>query len=86
MAMAKAVIASNVKGLQELVKNENTGLLFNVDDGEHLVAKCIELIENPSLLQDIGHRAREWVRDKRDWRKIITKYREIYSEIVSRKI
>lgn len=85
MAMEKVVVASDVGGLKELIDDDNNGLLFQVDDGDHLVKRCMDLIENPSLLNTIGKKARAWAVRERDWRKVIKLYNEVYSDLTSMK-
>lgn len=81
MAMEKAVLASDVGGLRELIKDDNTGLLFHADDADDLVRKCLVLIEHPSLIKDLGQRARTWAIQEREWSKVIKQYEQVYSTI-----
>lgn len=81
MAMEKIVLASDVGGLAELVTDGSNGFLFRVGDGDHLVRRCLELIEKPSLRETIGRQARQWTVRKRDWQTIIKRYETIYSNL-----
>jgi len=81
MAMEKAVIASDVGGLTELIKDGENGLLFHVGDGDHLVRRCLDLLENPLCLGPLGQRARKWVVKERDWAKIVNMYSWVYKKI-----
>lgn len=83
MAMEKVVVASDVGGLKELIEDGKNGLLFRVDDGDHLVKRCMDVIENPSILQTIGRNARAWAVQERDWGKVIKLYNEVYSDLTS---
>lgn len=78
MAMKKVVIASDVGGLTELVKEGTNGLLFKAGDGEHFIKRCLEVIENPDMINSLGEKAREWVVRKRDWSNIIKLYNNVY--------
>ncbi len=79
MAMEKAVIASNVGGLKELVQDDKNGVLFNVDDGDHLVKRCFDLIEHPEFMSELGKQARQWTVAERDWREIVKLYARVYA-------
>ena len=48
-AMRKAVVASNVGGLPELVENERTGLLVPRNEPEALASAIERLIADPDL-------------------------------------
>lgn len=78
MAMEKAVIASDVGGLKELVIENVNGLLFEADNGAHLRQRCRQLLQDPDLRIRLGHQARKWVVGERDWRRVIQCYREVY--------
>ncbi len=84
MAMEKVVVASDVGGLRELVVDGKNGLLFHVGDGDHLIGRCLELIENPSFRRTLATRAREWVVRERDWSKVIKLYNEVYEDLLDR--
>ncbi|SJZ46631.1 glycosyltransferase family 4 protein [Selenihalanaerobacter shriftii] len=59
MAMEVPVIASGVGGLKEVIKDEETGILFAMDEVNELCESIIELIDNESKrdkLSKIGRR------------------------------
>jgi glycosyltransferase involved in cell wall biosynthesis len=66
-AMEKAVVASSVRALREMVAHEDTGLVFEKGKVEDLAAKLARLIEDPDLRSRLGRRAREWVAGERTW-------------------
>jgi len=82
MAMEKAVLASNVKALAEIVSDNETGILFSKGDSQDLSVKLTELIENPNLRSNLGISARSWVCKERDWAKISTDLGSIYSNLL----
>lgn len=53
-ALKKAVIASNVGGIPELIKNNETGLLFESEDYTELANKIISLADNRELIKNLG--------------------------------
>lgn len=45
MSIGKPVVATNVGPLPEIVKDQETGLLFTVGDEDDLAAKVIEILD-----------------------------------------
>jgi len=78
MAMGKAVIGSNVRGIQELVKDGETGFLVEAEDAQKIAECLAKILRDVSLLAAVGHRAREFVKQERDWGRITEKYLKIY--------
>lgn len=78
MAMEKAVIGSDVGGMRELIQDGVTGLLHRTGDVGDLAAKIEMLADNPGLRRALGHQARAWVAEQRDWKQIISQYVPVY--------
>ena len=58
-AYRKPVIASNIGGIPELVKNNYNGFLFEPGSIEDCRDKILKLWNNPSLCKELGNNARE---------------------------
>jgi glycosyltransferase involved in cell wall biosynthesis len=58
-AYGKPVIGSNIGGIPEIVDENENGLLFSPGDYLELREKIKYLIDRPSLIQEMGRRARE---------------------------
>jgi glycosyltransferase involved in cell wall biosynthesis len=56
---SKPVIGAEIAGIPELVINEQTGLLFESGNAEHLAEKVNYLWNNPQLAKEFGQQARE---------------------------
>jgi glycosyltransferase involved in cell wall biosynthesis len=81
MAMGKAVIASDVLALSEIVTDGETGLLHRKDDVNSL-ADCLEkLISDTGLRERLAANGREWVKENRTWEvvaeRVISTYRDL---------
>lgn len=85
MSMEKAVIASDVGGLKELITDKETGLLFKADNIEDLADKCLILLNNGRLRSTLGQNARLKMKESRDWSKIIPSYVDLYKSILALK-
>src|SRR5690606_18382900 len=85
MAMSKAVIASDVGALAEIVSDGRTGRLFAKGDAADLARVLRELIDDPAQRRVLGEAAREWVVAERDWDRITGVVDEIYREVLARR-
>ena len=85
MAMEKTVIASNVKALSEMVKNNETGLLHEKDNIEDLTIKIESVLIDKEKRDKLGLSAREWVKENRTWKAtseiVSNKYQELIKEV-----
>jgi len=81
MAMEKAVIASDVMALAEIITDDMNGILFRKGEVEDLSAKLSTLIQDKEKRAKLGVNAREWVVENRDWEKISQTLSEIYQEV-----
>ena len=67
MAQEKAVVVSNTRALSELVKENETGLLFEKGRVDSLADALAQLITSPEHRQILGQNARQWVQQERTW-------------------
>jgi glycosyltransferase involved in cell wall biosynthesis len=57
-ACGRAVIATDIPALRELVEHGRTGLLYPVGDVEALAASTLELVRDPALRRALGEQGR----------------------------
>lgn len=81
LAMGKAIVASDVAALAEIVQPDVTGLLHRKGDVEDLTAKLTELIERPELRQHLSENGLSWVREHRQWSDMSQRVSEIYERL-----
>lgn len=74
--MEKPIIASNVGGIPEIVKDNETGYLCNIDDADQWIRKIRFLLDNPNVARKFGKNAREFVVNTFNWRKIAESFSE----------
>jgi sugar transferase (PEP-CTERM/EpsH1 system associated) len=65
-AAGRAVVASNVGGVPELIDDGQTGLLFPVGDDAALARQMSRLLEDPALARRLGSAGRDAVRQRYD--------------------
>ena len=81
MAMEKTVVASDVGGLQELIKDGETGMLFRAGDTKDLFEKMDYLVVHEEKRAILGKAARQDVAASRNWADIAKQYHVLYSRL-----
>lgn len=81
MACNVPVVASNVGGLPEVVKEGETGFLLEVGDIQGFVEKSLTLLTNEELNEAFGENARKRAVEMFDKDKIIDSYLNIYNRV-----
>jgi PEP-CTERM/exosortase A-associated glycosyltransferase len=86
MAMGKLLVASNVGGHRELIRDGETGLLFEAGSASDLVRKVILAFEDEELRRRIPIRARRFVEEERTWAKGVAGYRPLYERLMKERV
>lgn len=86
MAAGLPVIVSEVGGLPEIVRQEETGLLIPPKDPEALARSLARLLEEPGLARRLGQKAREHVQEKYSLERMAQVVNAAYDELVQRKL
>lgn len=82
MSYGICVVASDIGGIPEQVKNMETGLLFEPRNKKDFEEKLNYLMNNPSEIKRMGKNAREWVKKNCDLETLTEKYEEIYLKAI----
>ena len=77
MLMKKPVIASNIGGIPEIVKDGETGFLVNLGDSEQIVHLINDLLSKPDLVKKITTKAEENVKMNYSWEFLAKKFLDI---------
>lgn len=83
LAAGKAVVATNVGGLPEVVEEGETGLLVAPDDPGALTAAVLSLLRDDGRRRTMGERAVKWVHERFDLRASVTAMERFYQEVLS---
>jgi glycosyltransferase involved in cell wall biosynthesis len=83
MACELPVIGSNVGGIPDIVRNNETGLLFKQKDAQELSAKVISLLSDRSLQEKFIKNGYQLVNRHFSWEVIADRFIEIYQNICS---
>ena len=79
MGCGLPIIASDVGGNNEIVKEGENGFLIQGDDIEYLAKRLVTLVNDASLRQAQGKRSRE-LAQQYDWSHIMGRYNELYAK------
>ena len=79
------VIASNLEGLKDAIKDRQNGFLVEPYDVDGYVKKINELLADDVFRKEFGERARKYVVDNYSWEKISRRYLEEIEKAVSDK-
>jgi glycosyltransferase involved in cell wall biosynthesis/tetratricopeptide (TPR) repeat protein len=81
MAMAKAVILSDLPALREIVSDGETGLICKPADPVDLAATLARLARDPELRKRLGESAREWIEQNRTWHENALRLIRLYRDM-----
>lgn len=83
MAAGRAIIASDIDGVRELVKHEETGLLFTAGHPDSLVDCLDRLCADPNLRQRLGQSARAFILNSGlTWSQCAKNYSALYTSCI----
>ena len=82
MAAGKAVIATAVGGVPELIQDNYTGILVPPKDIETLSKAMLMLMESKNLCQKLGEKAKEIAKKEFDIIVMVKKYEKLYENLL----
>ena len=83
MACQIPIIASNVGGNKELIKNNENGFLIEPDSIDEINEKIILLSNDPQLVKQFGKKSSEIIKDF-EWSNVGAKYLDLYKSLLSK--
>ncbi len=81
LAMEKAVVATRVGGIPDLIKDGENGFLVEPHNPEALAEKIKELMQNKNLCEKFGKAGKEWVSQNFEWSEGIKKFANLFLEL-----
>ena len=82
MAQGKLVLASDVGGHRELIRDGENGLLFSAGNSDELVKSASEMLTNRENWSRFREYGRKFVQQERNWPVSISRYRKVYEHLV----
>ena len=83
MAQGRMLVASDVGGHRELIRDGETGVLFRAGDAQALATAVIGLLQNPERWDAMKEAGRRFVESERNWRVSVARYRDVYGSLVT---
>jgi PEP-CTERM/exosortase A-associated glycosyltransferase len=84
MAQKKLLIASDVGGHRELIRDGVTGILFAAGDSAALARAVIDLVGAESSWTALREAGRHFVETERTWGRSVARYRDVYANAAAR--
>ena len=85
MSCGLPILATNVGGVNELVKHGKTGFLVPSNDLNVLVKYCKILIDSPKQRKEFGNRGLNFINDKFSSEKMVTEFKNIFDSLTVNK-
>jgi len=83
MAQGRAVIASDVGGHRELIRDGETGRLFEAGNAAALADAVLALLQDRDTAASMRTQARRFVETERSWATSVRRYAEVYGPILN---
>jgi PEP-CTERM/exosortase A-associated glycosyltransferase len=84
MASGRIVLASDVGGHKELIRDGETGFLFRAGDAEALARAVIDVLARRADWPRVQRTARDFVERERTWRRSVANYVDVYGRALAR--
>ena len=82
MAQGKVVFASDIGGHRELIRHQETGLLFPPDSAEALAKAILTYIDQTSLFEQLISNGLDFVHNERNWLNTARAYLPVYRSLI----
>lgn len=83
MAQGRLLVASDVGGHKELIRNGETGILFAAGSATALAESIVRLIANKGAWDDIRRAGRKFVETERTWKSSVARYQNVYTSLLT---
>jgi glycosyltransferase involved in cell wall biosynthesis len=76
------VIATNVGGISELIKNGETGILVESKKFSSLLDEINKLLKNPILQKKLSENGHKFIIENYTWESLYQKYVDFYQNLI----
>jgi PEP-CTERM/exosortase A-associated glycosyltransferase len=84
MALGKLFVASDVGGHRELVRDRETGVLFEAGRADALAECILAVTEDPALQRRLREQGPAFIELERTWARVVPRYRDVYARVLGR--
>ncbi len=81
MAQGRLLVASDVGGHRELIRDGETGMLFRAGSVDSLAEVLLLLLADPHRWPHLRKAGREFVENERNWRSSVAGYKPVYHRV-----
>jgi glycosyltransferase involved in cell wall biosynthesis len=85
LAAGRAVVATRVGGVPDVVRDGATGFLVPPRDPDAFAAACVRLLEEPTLRSEFGALGRQEVAGRFGAERLVTDMQALYEELLARR-
>ena len=82
MSLGIPVVSTNVGGVKELIRHNETGFLAPSNDLNGLVKYCSQLIKSSSLRKEIGEKGRSFINNNYSSEKMVDEFKQIFNNFI----
>lgn len=83
MAQGRILVASDVGGHKELIRDGQTGVLFKAGHAEALADATLNLLNKPESWDALRKQGRAFVENDRNWRASVANYPAVYERLLA---
>ena len=85
MAQGRLLVASDVGGHKELIRHNETGMLFRAGSAAELTGAVVNLLAAKDRWQGMRDAGRKFVESERNWTSSVANYARVYASLGNRK-
>ena len=82
MAQGLLLVASDVGGHKELIRDGETGMLFRAGDADDLARSVLQLMSMQERWPQMREAGRRFVETERNWTNSVARYRGVYGSLL----
>ena len=82
MAQGRLLVASDVGGHRELIRDGETGMLFRAGDTDSLAETTMKLLVKREYWTELRQAGRRYVVKERNWERSVANYQQVYGNLV----
>jgi PEP-CTERM/exosortase A-associated glycosyltransferase len=83
MAQGRLLVASDVGGHRELIRNGETGVLFQAGSADSLASAIVQLLAKREYWPELRHAGRRFVEQERNWAASVGNYAAFYERLLA---
>jgi len=83
MAQGRLLVASDVGGHRELIRDGETGILFKADNVDALADAILRMLGEQARWPQMREQARKFVEEERNWRCSVARYAPVFTKLAA---